>query len=146
MQKLEFQINIHASKEKVWNCLWDVENYKKWTNEFCEGSYFKTNSLSQGNTIHFLTPSGVGMFSTIDTCIENKKMIFKHLGEIKDFQELPINEKTKLWSGALESYELIEDEEFITIKASFDTIDEYVDFMNKTFPKALEALKKISEN
>jgi hypothetical protein len=45
MKTLVFKINIKASPEKVWQSLWQLENYKIWTNPFCEGSYYKTDTL-----------------------------------------------------------------------------------------------------
>ena len=39
MKKLEFSIEINASKEKVWEALWKAENYAEWTKVFCEVFY-----------------------------------------------------------------------------------------------------------
>jgi uncharacterized protein YndB with AHSA1/START domain len=39
MQKLNFSTRINASKQKVWNTLWDDETYRLWTSAFAEGSY-----------------------------------------------------------------------------------------------------------
>ena len=39
MEKLHFSVNINASKEKVWQTLWDDTTYRKWTSAFSETSY-----------------------------------------------------------------------------------------------------------
>ncbi len=62
MKTLRFTLTINASPEKVWNALWDLENYKIWTNPFCEGSYYKTDHFSEGSKIHLLTTGGEGMY------------------------------------------------------------------------------------
>jgi uncharacterized protein YndB with AHSA1/START domain len=38
MEKLEFEIIINVSANKVWEAMWNEENFKKWTSAFCEGS------------------------------------------------------------------------------------------------------------
>ena len=96
MQTLTYKIRIHSTPEKVWKCLWDRENYKEWTTVFCQGSYYETDSFIQGNKIHLLTPKGNGMYSILDTIIENKLLVFRHLGEIVNFEEQPIDEKNRV--------------------------------------------------
>ena len=84
MKHLTFEIEINAPADKVWNAMWDEENYKKWTSTFCEGSYAKS-SWKQGERIHFLDPNGNGMYSEISTLVPNEKMFFTHIGNIKNF-------------------------------------------------------------
>lgn len=90
MIKLEFKVNINCTPEHLWLCLWESEYYKQWTRIFTPGSYYKTEAFIQGSIIHFLSPEGHGMYSRIETLEPNKYIVFKHLGDIKDFQELPI--------------------------------------------------------
>jgi len=40
MKKLQFVLEINASKEKVKEALWQDENFRKWTSAFGEGSYY----------------------------------------------------------------------------------------------------------
>jgi hypothetical protein len=146
METLNFTIQINAKPEKVWNCLWDIENYKIWTSPFCKGSYYKTDSFTQGSKIHLLTPSGEGMYSILETIKENAFLAFKHLGDIKNFEEMPIGDESGTWSGAMETYTLNEIENGTELTVNVDTLESYVDFMKKTFPLALNELKRISEN
>lgn len=146
METLNFTIQIDATAETVWNCLWELENYKIWTNPFCEGSYYKTDSFTQGSKIHLLTPSGEGMYSVLETVKENSFLAFKHLGDIKNFEEMPIVGDSETWTGAMESYTLKEIESGTVLTVNVDTLESYVDFMKKTFPLALNELKRISEN
>ena len=144
MKKLVYNIQINASPEKVWNALWDLENYKKWTHVFCPGTYYKTNILVKGSSVHFLNESGSGMYSEVDEMIPNLLMSFRHIGEIEDFKEKPI--KDQPWSNAIEKYELLSNTEGTLLRVSADTVEEYIDYMNTNFPKALEELKKIAES
>lgn len=144
METLEFKIRIKASGEKVWSVLWEDETYKKWTSAFCEGSH-TISDWNEGDKIHFMSPNGEGMYSIIETKTPNVYMAFKHLGEIKDFKELPIDEETKKWSGAMETYRLTPDDEFIDLVAQVDTVEKYLDYFKEVFPKGLEIVKELSE-
>lgn len=145
IKTLEYKILINANSAKVWEMLWQPENYPKWTAPFSEGGFYKTEGFVEGNRIHLLTSKGEGMYSVFDKIIENKFLRFKHLGELKDFEELPIEGEVALWSGCIESYELIELESGTLLVVIVETFESYIEHMNKLFPKALEVLKTISE-
>lgn len=145
IEKLEFTVEINAAPEKVWQKLWDRESYKAWTNVFCEGSYYD-GELKQGNRVHFLTPSGEGMFTDIAFLKENELMVLKHIGVVKDFKEQPMAEETKQWSGCFETYRLSQANGKTIVKAEVDCMAKYVAYMNTTFVLALEELKKLAEN
>ena len=144
METLEFKIRIKAPAEKVWSVLWDEETYKKWTSVFCEGSH-TISDWNEGDKIHFMSPNGEGMYSIIETKTPNEYMAFKHIGEIKVFKEQPLNEETKKWSGAMETYRLIRDDEFTDLIAQVDSGEKFVDYFKEVFPKGLEVVKEISE-
>ncbi|KIC01967.1 MULTISPECIES: SRPBCC domain-containing protein [unclassified Flavobacterium] len=144
METLEFAIRIKAPVEKIWSVLWEDETYKKWTSVFCEGSH-TISDWNEGDKIHFMSPNGEGMYSVIETKIPNEYMAFKHLGEIKDFKELPIDEATKKWSGAMETYRLTEEDGFTVLEAKVDTLEKYIDYFKEVFPKGLEMVKELSE-
>lgn len=144
MEILDFKIEINAPKEKVWSVLWDDETYRKWTTVFCEGTY-AVSDWKQGSKIHFLSPNGEGMNSVIDTKIDNEYIAFKHLSEIKNFEVMPVDDATKEWTGAMETYRLTEDKGVTVLEAKIDVVDKYVDYFKTTFPKGLEMVKKLSE-
>ncbi len=144
MKKLNFTIHIKATANKVWQVLWDDSTYRKWTHLFHEGSY-AVSDWKEGSNIQFLNPTGSGMYSTIEWLKPNEHMVFKHIGEIKNFKEQAIDEKTKLWSGGLEAYTLIQENGGITLSVDVDAPADFIDYFKDTFPKALAQVKEISE-
>ncbi|MFD1603929.1 SRPBCC domain-containing protein [Flavobacterium artemisiae] len=144
MEKLKFNTSIKASREKIWKVLWDDETYRKWTGAFCEGSYAQSD-WNEGDKIYFLGPNGMGMNSVIETKIPNEYMAFKHLGEVKDFKEVPPNEETQKWSGAMETYRLTQNGDKIDLQVEVDVIDQHIDYFKEAFPKAVETIKELSE-
>ena len=145
MKQLEFKININCTAERLWFCLWESEYYKQWTSVFTPGSFYKTTAFTQGSNIHFLSPEGHGMYSRIETLEPNKYIAFKHLGDIKDFQELPLENNPPDWMNALETYTITQLKQGVELHVKADTIDDCVSYMEKTFPLALLELKKIAE-
>ncbi len=143
MKTLHFEININASPEKVWKSIWDLESYKVWTKPFGEGSYYSAETFLDGSKIHFLGPSGDGMYSTIEKLDEPNFIALKHVGEIKNFEEQPLADQE--WSNAIESYELKPIAEGTNLIVNVGTVEQYVDSMNTTFPLALNELKKLAE-
>lgn len=144
MQTLQFKIEINASSNKVWNTLWNDATYRKWTTAFCEGSYAVSN-WNEGDGIHFLDPNGNGMYSIIEKKIDEKLMSFKHIGNILNLEEQPLDEETKLWTNCKEIYELTEENNKTIVTVSVDTLDNYVSFFTEAMPNALELVKKLSE-
>jgi hypothetical protein len=145
MITLNFSILIKASKETVWKILWEDKTYREWTSVFMEGSY-AVSDWQEGSKILFLSPSGEGMFSTIEKKVPGELMSFRHLGIVKDGQEQPGDEQTKEWSGARETYILKEIEGVNELSVSVDVTEKQEPYFTDVFPQALEKVKSLCEN
>lgn len=139
MTTIDFSININAQKEKVWEVLWNDSSYRKWTSVFAEGSYAESD-WQQGSKIRFLTPKGDGMYSIIQKKVPFESMVFEHQGEIKNGIE-----EDKNWVGATEAYYLSETNGVTELKVQLNTTEEFKEYLSDTFPKALQAVKELSE-
>jgi hypothetical protein len=143
INRLQFSIDINAEKTAIWNALWNENSYREWASVFFEGSYVVADSWKKGSNVHFLGPDQNGIYSTIESHIPNKIIRFKHIGKVLKGEEQPIDDETKLWSGATETYALTSETNSNTLTVEIDVMDEHLEFMTKTFPKALETLKNI---
>lgn len=144
IQKLVFSVEIKAAAESVWEKMWDKETYTKWVTPFCEGTYF-TGEIALGNRIHFIAPSFDGMYSDVFYLVPNKLIVFKHIGNLKDLKEQPVDTEAEKWTGSFELYRLNEVDGITTVTAEIDCLSEYLEYMNSKFPLALQELKSISE-
>jgi len=144
IQKIVFSVEIKASAESIWEKMWDKETYTKWVTPFCEGTYF-TGEIALGNRIHFIAPSFDGMYSDVFYLVPNKLIIFKHIGNLKDLKEKPVDAEAEKWTGSFELYRLNEVDGITTVTAEIDCLSEYLEYMNSKFPLALQELKNISE-
>ena len=145
MERLNFSVNINAPREKVWEVLWDDSSYREWTGVFGEGSYAETDNWREGTKVKFLAQNGEGMLSLISANKRNEYMSFKHLGMIKDGVEDTDSEEVKKWSGAIESYTLQGHDGSTTLNIEMDITPEHKEYFDKTWPKALDRVKALSE-
>lgn len=106
----------------------------------------KTDGWKQGTTVHFLDGKGAGMYSRVDEHVPERSMVFEHLGMVKDGQEMPLDEETKKWAGAKESYRVDRNGDRSELVVEVDVTDGHADYFQKTFPPALEKVKQIAEN
>lgn len=139
MENQEFRIEINASREKVWNSLWDDDTYREWTSVFSEGSRAETD-WKKGSKVLFLDGSNTGLVSEIAENIPGEFMSIKHLGVIENGVE-----KTSEWAGAMENYTLHSVNGKTEVIVTIDITDEYKEYFLKTWPIALQKLKEIAE-
>ena len=141
MATLQFSVLINATKEKVWETLWNDHAYRQWTAVFQEGSYAESD-WKEGSEISFLTPGGNGMYSIIEKKIPYVQMSFKHVGEINDGIKLP-----KEWGAiAAESYYLAESNGGTRLDVTTGSTAEFEAYLRDKFPEALKVLKQLCES
>jgi Activator of Hsp90 ATPase homolog 1-like protein len=152
MEKMNFNIVINATPEKVWKVLWTDDTYRKWTSAFVEGSYAKTD-WKKGSKALFLDGKGQGMVSKIAENRPNEFMSIEHLGEVKDGVEDTSSERVKEWAGAHENYTLKkvnlpagQTGAKTELSVDMDMNDEFKEMFTKIWPVALNNVKKLSEN
>ncbi|MEM7086734.1 MAG: hypothetical protein AAF489_11160 [Bacteroidota bacterium] len=141
IHRLKFSIDIKARKSRIWSALWEETAYRDWASVFYEGSYAVTNNWEEGSTVLFLAPNQSGIYSIIETNVPNTVMGFRHVGKVLKGKEQPMDDETKKWSGATEVYTVTEGADSNTLTVEIDVLDEHLDFMTTTFPKALEKVK-----
>lgn len=123
--------------------------YSEWTSAFNEDSRFEGN-WEQGSKMLFFGPDPEtgkegGMVSRIQ---ENKPYEFisiEHLGIIKDGIEDTTSEEAQKFAGVHENYAFVEKDGGTEVAVDMDTSEEYADFFNEAWPKALAKVKELSE-
>lgn len=141
INRLKISINTNIKKETIWKALLNENAYRQWAGIFFDGSYVVTDNWKEGSIVHFLGRNQIGIYSRIKKHIPNEVIIFKHIGNVVDGKEQPIDDETKKWSGSTEMYTLTEGKDTNTFAVEIVVMEEYLEFMTKTFPKALEKVK-----
>ncbi len=152
-----FEIEINAGVEKVWEKMLGDEGYRQWTTEFNPGGslYEKEKTENDGEfvlgeKVRFLGPgedgSMGGMLSRVKEVRKNEFISFEHYGFIMGGVEDTESEKIKSWAPACENYtfEKIADDK-TKVKVEVEMSAEWADMMSAMWPKALLKLKEICE-
>lgn len=145
MEKIRLTTDINASRERVWDMLWNLDTYRTWTSAFAEGSDVKTDGWKEGSKLYFLDGNGSGMVSMVDAHRPNEFMAFKHLGEVHEGKEDTISDKIKQWAGALETYRLEGENGTTRLTVESDVTDDFKEYLLKAWPVALEKIKGLCE-
>lgn len=151
MRKLQFKKEIKASPQKVYETmlgLQDKSTYEYWTAAFNPTSTYE-GSWNKGNKIMFIgtdeNGKKGGMVSEIEEHEPCKFVSIRHYGFLDGDTEITTGEQVEKWVGSHENYTYEEKDGITIVTVDLDAIDEYLEFFNNTYPKALDRLQEIAE-
>ena len=142
MKKIQFSMEINASKERVWATLWEDVSFRDWASMIDEGTYMK-GVMNEGNEIQFISSvNGYGVTSMIERLNPNEFVLFRHGADTKEHGQ---QEREKEWTGGTESYSLTEKNGVTTLIVKTDVPQEQEETFNIRLPRALERIKTLAE-
>ena len=151
MKKLQFKVSINAPVTRIYDCMLGINSkstYEQWTSLFNPTSTYE-GSWDKGNKILFV---GVdekgekgGMVSRIAENIPNRFVSIQHYGLLKADKEITEGPEVEKWANGFENYTFEENNEITKVTVDLDTTEDFVDYMNQSYPKALDKLKEICE-
>jgi hypothetical protein len=151
MKKLQFKKEINATAQKVYETMLGLNNkstYEYWTAEFNPTSTYEGN-WEKGSKILFVGVDENGKKGGMVSEIEEHKpasfVSIRHYGFLDGDIEITKGEQVEKWSGGHETYTYQENNGITTVIVEMDTIEEYLEYFNNTYPKALDKLKNICE-
>ena len=151
MKKIQFKKEINASAQKVYETMLGLKNkasYEYWTAAFNPTSTYE-GSWDNGSKILFVgtdeNGKKGGMVSEIVAHQPAEFVSIRHFGFLDGDTEITTGEQVEKWAGGHENYSFQENNGVTTVTVEMDSVDEYLDYFNNTYPKALDKLKEISE-
>ncbi|MFT3750049.1 MAG: SRPBCC domain-containing protein [Agriterribacter sp.] len=151
MKKIQFKASINAPANKVYDIMLGISNkptYEEWTALFNPTSTYEGN-WNKGSKMQFI---GVdekgekgGMVSEISDNIPNRFVSIRHYGLLKANAEITEGPEVEKWANGLENYTFEENNGTTTVTVDLDITEDFLDYMNETYPKALGKLKEICE-
>ena len=84
----------------------------------------------------------------VSTIIENKPNHFvtiQHKGLVQGNTEITEGPEVEKWANGIENYTFEEINGTTTLTVDLDTDEDFIEYMNETYPKALDKLKEICE-
>ncbi|HET8830278.1 MAG TPA: SRPBCC domain-containing protein, partial [Pelobium sp.] len=135
----------------VYNVMLGINNkstYEQWTALFNPTSTYE-GSWDQGSKILFIgtdeNGEKGGMVSRIAENIPNRFVSIAHYGLLTADKEITEGPEVEKWAGGLENYSFEESNGVTTVTVEVDTTEDFIDYMNQSYPKALLKLKEIGE-
>ena len=151
MKKIQYKKDINAPAEKVYNTMLGIDNiktYEQWTAEFNPTSTYE-GSWEKGSKICFVgtdeNGKKGGMVSEIADNIPFQFVSIRHNGILDGENEITEGPEVEKWSGGLENYSFHENKGVTTVTVECDTTEDFLEYFDTTWPKALNKLKEISE-
>lgn len=151
MKKLEFKVRINAPGNKVYETMLGISNklnYEQWTAMFNPTSTYE-GSWVKGSKMLFVGTDEKGqkggMVSEIANNIPNQFVSIRHYGLVQAGVEITEGPEVEKWSNGFENYTFEENNGTTTLTVHLDMTEDFVDYMNETYPKALNKLKEICE-
>ena len=151
MIKLQYKVSINAPVTRVYNYMLGMNNkstYEQWTSLFNPTSSYE-GSWDKGSKILFV---GVdekgergGMVSRIAENKANRFVSIQHYGLVKANEEITEGPEVEKWANGFENYTFEENNGITNVTVDLDTTEEFVDYMNENYPKALNKLKELCE-
>jgi hypothetical protein len=151
MNKLRFYEIINAPANTVYDIMLGINNkttYEEWTALFNPTSTFEGNWVKGSKMLFIGTDEKgekVGMVSEISENIPNQFVSIRHYGLVKDSIEITEGHEVEKWANGFENYLFNEINGITTVNVELDTTDEFIEYMNDAYPKALNKLKEICE-
>jgi len=151
MKKLQFKVNIQAPANKVYDCMLGISRkstYEQWTSLFNPTSTYE-GGWGKGSKIRFVGTDEKGekggMVSRIAENNPNRFVSVQHYGVLKGDEEITEGPDVEKWANGFENYTFEESKGTTTVTVDLDTTEEFLDYMNENYPKALGKLKEICE-
>ena len=151
MIKLQYKVSINAPVTRVYDYMLGMNNkstYEQWTSLFNPTSSYE-GSWDKGSKILFV---GVdekgergGMVSRIAENKANRFVSIQHYGLVKANEEITEGPEVEKWANGFENYTFEENNGITNVTVDLDTTEEFVDYMNENYPKALNKLKELCE-
>lgn len=156
LQKLNFEIIINASAEKVWHTMLDKETYRKWTIVFSPNgaeTWYEKDTEGEFRVAEKVKFIGQdengklsGMLSEVSEIRPFEYISFRHFGFLFSGVEDYFSIEKNGWEATFENYTFNKLSDGKTeLKVYMDSDPEYKDMFSNLWPSALLKLKEMCE-
>ena len=151
MKNLQFTVKINTPLPKVYDLMLGISNkstYEQWTALFNPTSTYEGN-WNKGSKMLFVgfdeNGEKSGIVSEIVDNILNQYISIRHYGLVKANVEITTGPEVEKWANGFENYTFEEKNGTTSVTVELDITADFLDYMNETYPKALNKLKELCE-
>ena len=151
MNGIYIKVSINAPVARIYDFMLGINSkstYEQWTSLFNPTSTYD-GSWGKGNKMLFI---GIdekgekgGMVSRIAENMLHEFVSIQHYGLLKAGREITEGPEVEKWANGFENYTFEESNGTTTVTVDLDTSEDFSDYMNQAYPKALDKLKELCE-
>lgn len=148
MERLNFEIQIKTSPEKLFQVLFEPDSFAQWSKAFDPQSHVE-GSWETGSLMRFLTYDSenqlCGLICYVRENIPHRKIHLDHVGVLQNGQEIFEGPEVESLKGASEIYHILPQGDHCLLQIESDAFDNLQDFFLDTWPVALQKIKALCE-
>lgn len=145
MKTLEYNIDINAGRQKVWDTMLQRETYKQWVGASWPDSDYE-GKWEQGQEMRFGSPGQGGTLAQITEVRPYEYLHAEHIAVLNsDGSEDRDSDMAKGWVGTTEAYTFTEENGKTALKVDIKTNPAWEEMFNDGWPGALAKLKELCE-
>lgn len=148
MERLQFNTQIQAPVEQVFDTMIGKEGYKQWTSVFCSTSDFE-GSWKEGEKIMFVAVNKEGkregMLGRVKAHVPNRFVSVEYYGVLDGQEEVTEGEVAQGFKDMYENFSFEPNGKGTNVTVDVDVEDAFKTYLSETYPKALDRLKEICE-
>jgi quercetin dioxygenase-like cupin family protein len=144
MKLIKESTHINASKEKIWQILFDKDASRIWYSEFSKGSH-AIGTWEKNTPMIFIDYSKEGLGVIVKENKLNETMSVEYIGAVINGELDQKHEETKLWKGLKESYYLMQKDKITTLSIETEVPDGFKEILQSSWLKALQKIKEVAE-
>lgn len=138
-QTIKKEILINATRQKIWQVLFNDTFSRMWYDEFSPGAHAQTN-WSLNSKVVFTDPTSNGLIGKVTQNRKLEAMIVEYTGQLVDGVEDYTSQAAQALKGKRETYRLAEQNGLVLLSISADLSDLYADQME---PAGIVRYKKL---
>ena len=142
MREMRFSTEIQATKERVWDTLWQDQTFREWAGIIDPGTHM-VGELKEGSEVQFISGNEYGVTSLVEKLIPNEFLVLRHSADTQDSGK---RERAQEWTGGRETYSLSQKDGTTILTTAFDVPEEMEEYFTVNYPKALEQVKILAES
>ncbi len=126
----------------------NIKTYEQWTSEFNPTSIYE-GSWEKGAKIYSIgtdeNGKRGGILSEIADNIPYQFVSIRNYGMLDGENEITKGAEIDKWAGGLENYSFNDNKGVTTVTIDIDVTEDFLNYFNTAWPKALNKLKDLSE-
>ncbi|HYG14139.1 MAG TPA: SRPBCC domain-containing protein [Bacteroidia bacterium] len=145
MKTIKKSVEIKASKEKVWDILFDTEKSKAWYEAFMAGSHAEGN-WTKDSLMLFKDAEGTGLAARVVEITPGELVDLQYEAVVYNGKLNYDDQEAQDWKGLHETYRVTGNGVATTLAIESGVPDRFFGSMDEAWDNAIKKIKELAEN